>query len=228
MKFLYLYINLFSILIPLTFSFHPKIKFHKEWKFVLPGILIAGLVYLTWDVLFTRSGVWGFNSLYITGYRILNLPFEEVFFFIAIPYASLFTHYCISKFYPKFYMPALGVKRISVFLIVLLLLMAFIFRERAYTSVNFLVTATILSLSLALMPKLLSLFLLNYLLILIPFFLVNGVLTGSFIEEEVVWYNNAETLGIRLGTIPLEDVFYGLGMLLLAQLIAELLRKRFV
>ena len=54
-----------------------------------------------------------------------------------------------------------------------------------------------------------------YFVTLIPFFIVNGLLTGSFIPEEVVYYNDAENLGIRLGTIPIEDAVYGLLMLLM-------------
>jgi len=63
-------------------------------------------------------------------------------------------------------------------------------------------------------PKLLGRFLPSYFVTLIPFFMVNGVLTGSLIEEQVVWYNNAENLNLRIGTIPIEDTIYSLGMLL--------------
>ena len=50
---------------------------------------------------------------------------------------------------------------------------------------------------------------------LIPFFIVNGILTGSFIENEVVWYNNTENLNIRLFTIPIEDSVYAFTLILL-------------
>ena len=49
---------------------------------------------------------------------------------------------------------------------------------------------------------------------MIPFFLVNGILTGSFIQDEIVWYNNTANLGLRIGTIPIEDFFYAMLLLL--------------
>ena len=64
-------------------------------------------------------------------------------------------------------------------------------------------------------------FLPTYLVMLIPFFVVNGVLTGSWIPEQVVWYNDAENMGIRLGTVPVEDLFYGFEMLFLTVLFME-------
>ena len=64
-------------------------------------------------------------------------------------------------------------------------------------------------------------FLTSYFVTLIPFFLVNGVLTGSFIENQVVWYNNAENLHIRIFTIPIEDTIYSLGMLLTVFVLVE-------
>ncbi|WP_223266542.1 lycopene cyclase domain-containing protein [Luteibaculum oceani] len=55
-------------------------------------------------------------------------------------------------------------------------------------------------------------FLLSYGLCLLPFYLVNGLLTGAFIQEQVVWYNDFENLGIRVFTIPLDDHFYSLSL----------------
>ena len=65
-----------------------------------------------------------------------------------------------------------------------------------------------------------------YLWHLIPFFIVNGILTGTGINGEVVWYNNAENLGIRLGTIPVEDSLYSLSLMLMNISIFEWLKGR--
>ena len=73
--------------------------------------------------------------------------------------------------------------------------------------------------------KLLQHFFLTFLFILIPFFLVNGILTGSWIENQVVWYNNTENLGLRMGTIPVEDSIYAYSMILLNLFLFELLSK---
>ena len=54
-----------------------------------------------------------------------------------------------------------------------------------------------------------------YLFLLIPFFIVNGILTGTGLEAPIVWYNNQENLGVRLLTIPIEDAFYGFELILL-------------
>ena len=61
--------------------------------------------------------------------------------------------------------------------------------------------------------------------ILVPFFIINSVLTGSFILDEIVWYNNNYNLGIRIGTIPFEDIFYGFSLLFLPLYIDQELRS---
>jgi lycopene cyclase domain-containing protein len=63
-------------------------------------------------------------------------------------------------------------------------------------------------------------------MILVPFFLVNGILTGTFLDEEVVWYNEQAIMGMRLGTIPIEDLFYGMLMMLLNVSVYEWMQSR--
>jgi hypothetical protein len=58
---------------------------------------------------------------------------------------------------------------------------------------------------------------------LIPFFIVNGILTSL----PVIWYNNQATLGIRIGTIPVEDFIYNGGLLLLAIMGYEWSNRKF-
>jgi lycopene cyclase domain-containing protein len=55
---------------------------------------------------------------------------------------------------------------------------------------------------------------------------VNGILTGSFIKNEVVWYDDNENLGMRIFTIPVEDTFYGMLLLILSISIYEYLRNK--
>ena len=99
--------------------------------------------------------------------------------------------------------------------------------EKSYTFYIFTKLAIALILALWARSEALRSFYLTFLVILIPFLLVNGILTGSFIDEEVVWYNNAETLGIRIFTIPIEDFAYAFSMILFNLLLIDKLKKTY-
>ena len=64
----------------------------------------------------------------------------------------------------------------------------------------------------------------TFLIILVPFVVVNSILTGSFIDEPVVWYNNSENLGIRFLTIPVEDFGYAFSLILFNLLLRNKLK----
>lgn len=223
---LYLYLDLFAILIPFIFSFHPRIKFYENYRYFIPAMLISGAIYIAWDAQFAKYGIWGFNEYYLIGRYLFHLPLEEWLFFICIPYASVFTHYTLSKLYPQLKLTDLYTKWINRFLIILLAFVVILHYDRAYTAVNASLSLLILLFAIYKTPDVLNSFYLTFLIVLIPFFIVNGILTGSFIQDEIVWYNNDENLGIRLFTIPVEDMFYAFGMLLLTVSLMEAFRKK--
>ena len=193
---------------------------------MLPGILITAIPFIIWDVIFTASGVWGFNPKYITGVFLFNLPIEEILFFFCIPYACLFTYFTLNHLIEKDHLFP-HQELISSLLIFLLLLFGGYYMNNLYTGVTFMLTGLFLAfIMLKLRTRFMGRFYFAFAFILIPFFIVNGILTGSFIDEPVIWYNNKENLGIRLGTIPLEDVFYGMLMVLIPVTIAETLEER--
>ena len=226
MDYLYLLLNLGSISIPFIFSFHPKLKFYKHYKYLGVGILVSMLIFIPWDVFFTIHGIWGFNEQYFSGIKILHLPLEEWLFFICIPYACVFTHYALLYYFPKMKIPKVLAQRIGYLLVATCTAISLFNYDRWYTTINFLLGALLTSLVLIKNTSLLQTYFITFLVMLIPFFLVNGILTGSFIENEVVWYNDNENLGIRLFTIPVEDTIYAFSLILLNLFVIKLLEKK--
>ena len=105
--------------------------------------------------------------------------------------------------------------RLTVKIIIgLLLFILFQNFGKLYTTITFTFTILLLTLVMYKNISLLQDFLVSYVFILIPFFIVNGILTGSFIIDQIVWYNNDHNMGIRIGTIPFEDIFYGMTLFL--------------
>lgn len=222
----YLLINLISISIPLIASFDRRLNFYRDWKFFFPGMFLTLAFFIAWDVLFTHWGVWGFNPAYLTGVTLINLPIEEWMFFIAIPYACVFTYEALNYLIKKDYLGR-SAKGISWTLVVVLSVVCVLHPERWYTAVTFGFTALFILLHLLVFKSnYLGRFYFSYLVILVPFFIVNGILTGSFIEEQVVWYDDSRNLGIRLFTIPIEDSIYGMLLIMMNVTFLEYFRKR--
>jgi lycopene cyclase domain-containing protein len=62
----------------------------------------------------------------------------------------------------------------------------------------------------------------TYLVSLIPFAVVNGILTSL----PVLIYKNEENLSFRIGTIPVEDFFYSMLLLLINITLYEQLKDK--
>jgi len=210
-KYTYLLINVLTVFFPVVLSFDKKVHFYKSWKFIWPGMAITALFFLFWDVLFTVKGVWSFNSHYIIGLTLWGLPLEEMLFFITVPFACIFIYACLN-YYVKWEMDNKLIHIVNGLIVILSVLGLIFYHGRLYTIVTF-------GVLLVLMPLLqyifkvrwINRFYLAYLVALVPFYIVNGILTSI----PVVLYNNSENMGKRIGTIPVEDHFYLLILLLM-------------
>lgn len=221
----YFLILLASFAGPLFLSFDKKVLFYQKWKFALPAMIPPAILYIIWDSWFTRTGVWSFNEDHIIGIRLFNLPIEEILFFFIVPYCCTFIYECV-----RCYFPGLKCTKLSDYIFgaigLALLIFGFLCRDKMYTASTFLLTSLFIAIILAFRNYFndfhTSAFLISYGIILLPFMVVNGFLTAI----PVVLYNDTENLGFRIYTIPLEDVFYGMLLVMMNIAAYEKLRNR--
>jgi lycopene cyclase domain-containing protein len=199
---------------PLALSFDKKVAFYKKWKYVLSAMLLPALFYIIWDAWFTSLGVWSFNKEYITGIYLFHLPLEEILFFFVVPYCCIFIYECIRVYFPKLQTTIFSEKllfTIGVFLFVA----ALAFNKPFYTFYTAIFSAAFIFLLFMLRRKAIffnsAAFLVSYAIILLPFLAINGLLTSI----PVVIYNDAQNLSFRIFTIPVEDIFYGMLLVLM-------------
>ncbi|MFS2187040.1 lycopene cyclase domain-containing protein [Mucilaginibacter sp. Mucisp84] len=211
MRYTYLLINLLTVFFPVVLSFDKRVQFYKTWKFIWPGMAVTGLFFLFWDVLFTVRGVWSFNPAYIIGVKFFGLPLEEILFFLTVPFACIFIYACLNH-YVKWLMPFRLTGIISSMVILLSILMLIFYHDRLYTVVTFgLLLLLVVLIQYVFKADWVNRYYLAYIVALLPFYIVNGILTSV----PIVLYNNAENLGKRVGTIPFEDHFYLMALLLM-------------
>ncbi len=216
---LYASLLLFSFIVPITLSFDKRLQFYRKWPELLPAIAIIAIIYIIADVILTSLGVWGFNERYHSGATLLKLPIEEWLFFFIIPYASIFLHESLVLYFPKLKVGEAVARRITFFLIFFFFTLFILNIGKSYTAYISMKMILVLLLSFFDKKQVISSYYMTFMVILIPFLIVNSILTGSFIDGEVVWYNNAETLGLRLFTIPVEDIAYAFSMILFTLLL---------
>lgn len=211
----YLLINFFTVVVCFIFSFHPRLKFSKQFPAFLKASVLVGIPFIAWDVWFTHHGVWWFDTSYTIGLIIFGLPLEEWLFFLCIPFACVFTFFCLDKLLKLEW--ANGFSTVIAFLTVIVCaLVALLHHDKTYTFVTALATLlTVLYLHFVARVEWIGQASLVFCVLMLGFLPVNGVLTGTGIDSPIVNYNPKEFLNIRILTIPIEDAVYGYTQFLL-------------
>ncbi len=172
---------------------------------------------------FTHLKVWSFNPQYLIGITLVNLPLEEVLFFLVVPFSCIFVYEVLIAYFKT---DILKPHSLALNLIFLIFFIAFglYFNQKIYTLFQCLLLVIMLILHQRFLKvAYLGRFYATFFICLIPFLIMNGYLTSL----PIVIYNDAFNSGIRIGTIPLEDSFYCLLLLLMNITAYEFLKKKY-
>ena len=207
----YLLLNASSFLFPFLLSFDKKVAFYRQWPTLFPAIFLTGALFLVWDIYFAHIGVWGFNSRYANHF-FWGLPLGEWLFFFVVPYCCVFVYACLNVYFPQDPLKRFE-KWLDLVFLLLFLGIGLANLHRAYTSTAFLGSGLLLFWHVfAWRTTYRSRLYLAYFVSLVPFLIVNSILTGGTTDEPVVVYTEAHNLtsllGSRCGSIPWDDFAY--------------------
>ena len=218
---LYLWILVGIIAIPLALSFDKKVHYVSRWPAMFAAAGIVGVVYIGWDILKTEADVWGFIERYSGSFKILGLPLPEILFFLVVPFSCIFIYEVVRAYFKE---RIVQIPRWIWFAAAAVLaVLAVVFRAQVYTLTVLISVAVFFALTAVVRPELLGSrhFWLAVALTYVPFLIFNGLLTAI----PIVVYNDAQNLGIRVYTIPLEDFFYSFSLLGFNFLVFRLFRR---
>lgn len=215
MSFTYALVLFFTVIICFIASFDKRIQFNRYFGAFIKAAILVAIPFIAWDVWFTARGVWWFNTDYTMGLSIAGLPLEEWLFFIFIPFSCVFTYFVFDKYFKLEWL--VGFNNLIVFVaLIVCSVVALLHHDKIYTFVTSIATlSTLIYLHFIARAEWISKASLAFTVLMLGFFPVNGVLTGTGLASPIVNYNPDDFLGIRLLTIPIEDAVYGYSQFLL-------------
>lgn len=185
------------------------------------AILLQNMIMIPWDHVMTIQGVWKFNPSYVTGISGWSLPLEEWLFFSTIPFCCLFLQESLNTLLPKDPISRYNRALVYIFLVLFIIIGLFNY-DKMYTASSCFFAAFFLLVWVVLRIPFPLHFFRMYFVSFIPFSIVNGLLTAI----PVVIYNDQQNTGIRLGTIPVEDLIFSFVMLFLSSAIFDLAQRK--
>jgi len=200
----YLLIDIWIIIGPLLLSLNPRFRFDHHLKPLLFSIAVVGAIFIAWDSLVTWRGDWSFNTGFVYPIRCLNLPLEELLFFMVVPFSCLFLYRGLQKYLPP--KPISYPTTYNYLLALFFIGLAWIWQARVYTALVMLAVGLLFILQATYFKKTFE---------QLSYWIWLGMVTGLFLifnyyltAGPIVIYNPEAILNLRLLTIPIEDLFY--------------------
>ncbi len=203
----YLLFDLLILAGPLVLSLLPRYGMRARARSMALATLIVAVPFVAWDAMVAGSH-WWFDERYTLGVEALGLPVEEVLFFAAVPFACAFSWETLvrgasaqARLSPRLYWAA--------WILVPLGLGVAVWGP-AYTGLTllalglFVVIDHMLGTGLLRMPRYWG-----FAALVLAF---TAVFNTYLTWRPVVHYGLSHQLGVRIGTVPVEDFGYGLAL----------------
>jgi lycopene cyclase domain-containing protein len=190
---------------------------------MFPAIIFTGAIFTILNKRFCEAEIISFNNNYLVGTSILNLPVEEWLFLLVMSLLSVSVYILVKIKFSEFEKPKVFIAA-SLILLVVFGFTAWVSRQKSYPFFLFFLLTIYFGYTIFRnrFKAHLTKFFLAYLISVIPFFLIKGILNTL----PVIFYNYEQTLGIRIFSVNVEDFGYYFLLTLMNITIFEYLRER--
>jgi isorenieratene synthase len=212
MKAEYLLFDLVMIAAPVVLScIRGPTFFVHRWARAAVAIVVGAAPWVLWDVLVAERH-WWFAEDYTLGPSVLGLPLEEWGFFVAVPFACLYTWEILVRGPQGQPHPLLRWAWVAVAALLPLGVWVFLATGREYTGLSLACMGAAASVDVGLRTHLLRRPRTWAYLAVVSLFTVvfNNFLTG----RPIVLYDASYQLDWRVVTMPIEDLGFGLGLMI--------------
>ncbi|MGB9883445.1 MAG: lycopene cyclase domain-containing protein [Microgenomates group bacterium] len=217
MKLEYLIFNLVIFISPFfAYLFYPQLIFAFNIK-TLISISLSSFIFVLHDILVTNKW-WYFNKKYILGFRIFNLPIEEIIFFFSVSYSCL-TIYLNLLFLKTNTNQYLFLFPFIVFIVYFYICLRY---NKPYIKTFFIFYLFLIFFDFFIAKtKLIVNF--KFITFLIIVFVLTLIFNYYLTKRQIVLYNKKIITGVKILTIPIEDFLYGLTFIYLVTIIYHFL-----
>jgi lycopene cyclase domain-containing protein len=96
-QFQYLIVMALCLVVTLPLEFVLDARVYRRPRRLLRSLLPTFAAFVLWDVAAIRLGHWTFSPRFTTGWRIGNIPVEELTFFVVIPLCALLSYEAVGN-----------------------------------------------------------------------------------------------------------------------------------
>lgn len=180
-----------------------------DWKQLGLTYLFVSVPFVLLDAFSHSRGWWHYNPEHVGEATLLGLPVEEVLFFFVIPFACLYLYSAMERQFKQAPVSPLFGKVTAAVLIASLGIVS-VFSPYERTIVDAVLLLAVLIAWWVIRPQFTRPFVWWSISIMLLFFTVNTALTAL----PIVIYGPEFGSQIRIGTVPFEDAWYNLSLLL--------------